>query len=329
MKRFRAKRRLRLKFKLRLKPVLMLIGILLAYQLITTVVTNVRLMSSNEDFLLMLLQDGNHHLKYEKQTKNVFNQAFKLLTSFDLKEPTTILSTLAYYETDTYELDTIRLLDDRTYYVTDPKKDEKISDPRVYIYNSHQLENYDSASYQDFNIKPGVMMASYILREKLKELGIGAIVEEGNITDFLNINGWDYSYSYEASRYFIKNAMEKHDSIELFIDIHRDAIIKSAGTIAIDGKNYAKLLFVVGLEHQNYQKNLDLADKFNLSFEKTHRGLSRGVITKQGAFVNGIYNQDLSPNMMLLEVGGYENTIDEVLNSLEVVAQKIKEHLNG
>ena len=84
-----------------------------------------------------------------------------------------------------------------------------INKPKVYIYNSHQLENYSSANYEAYNITPNVMMASYLLREKLNDLGINTIVEESDITEFIRINNWNYNYSYMASRYYIEDAMKK------------------------------------------------------------------------------------------------------------------------
>ena len=55
---------------------------------------------------------------------------------------------------------------------------------------------------------------------------------------------------------------------------------------------------------------------------------SRGVLQKEGAGVNGIYNQDISKNAVLLELGGNENTITEVLNTIEIISTIIKEHIN-
>ena len=49
---------------------------------------------------------------------------------------------------------------------------------------------------------------------------------------------------------------------------------------------------------------------------------------KQGYGVNGVYNQDLASNVILIEIGGHENNIDEVNNTLDLVADAIKEYLN-
>ena len=55
--------------------------------------------------------------------------------------------------------------------------------------------------------------------------------------------------------------------------------------------------------------------------------LTRGVITKSGKNVDGIYNQDISPKMILLELGGHESTIEEVMNTTNIVSDIIKELL--
>ena len=172
------------------------------------------------------------------------------------------------------------------------------------------------------------MMASYILKEKLNSFNIPSIVEEGNITEFIRLNNWNYNYSYLASRYFMNNAIESNKSLKYFIDIHRDSVTTNLSTVLINEKSYAKILFVVGLEHSNYQKNLDLATKINDKIASSYQNLSKGVLTKQGANVNGIYNQDLSPNAILVEIGGYENEIDEVYNTVEVLSKVLKEIIN-
>ena len=50
---------------------------------------------------------------------------------------------------------------------------------------------------------------------------------------------------------------------------------------------------------------------------------------KQGANVNGIYNQDISPNTLLIEVGGVDNTIEEVYNTMNAIADVLAKHIKG
>ena len=74
------------------------------------------------------------------------------------------------------------------------------------------------------------------------------------------------------------------------------------------------------LDQVFYQKNLDLANNINNLFNKYYPGLSRGVYKKEGANVNGIYNQDISSNAMLIELGGVDNNIEEVINSINAIS---------
>ena len=98
-------------------------------------------------------------------------------------------------------------------------------------------------------------------------------------------------------------------------------------TIIINDKTYARILFVVGLEHKNYQSNLDLANKLNSLFNEHYQGLSRGVLKKEGQNVNGIYNQDLSNNSILIELGGVDNNINEVLNTINAISDILEKYI--
>ena len=148
-----------------------------------------------------------------------------------------------------------------------------------------------------------------------------------NYLDVLNTNGWKYGYSYKASRILLENAYKKNPSLDFFIDLHRDAASYDRTVTEIDGKKYAKILFVVGLEHENYEPNLQLARTLNERIKKIAPTLSRGVLEKKGPGVNGKYNQDFNKNTILIEVGGQYNYIEEVNNTLKIIAKVIYEYL--
>ena len=281
---------------------------------------NIKLYSSNEEFIMNLLNDYNYYKKYED--KNIIKKINNYLYNVNLNEPVTLLENMFNYEsTSEYYPEVLETI---TKHINDPTNDV-IDNPIVYIYNSHQLENYDSSNYEPYNITPNVMMASYLLKEKLNNYNIPTIVEEGNINEFIKINNWDYNYSYIASRYFIEEAKRKYPSIKYFIDIHRDSVTKEYSTAIINDMSYAKVLFVVGLDHDNYKGNLDFANNVN---NRLINGISKGIIKKSGPNVNGIYNQDISSNALLIEVGGYQNKIDEVYNTIDVLANTLKEVIN-
>ena len=209
------------------------------------------------------------------------------------------------------------------------KVNENMKEPLVYIYNTHESEEYKLDYKYDYSIIPNVKLASYILQEKLENLGINSIVETSSVKDILNQNNWAYRNSYKASRVLLEKIYEEKKSLKYFIDLHRDSSGYEKTLLDKDDKKYARVLFVVGLEHDNYEDNLSLANNLNNRLEKSLPGISRGISKKEGLGVNGIYNQDFSKNCILIEIGGVDNNINEVSNTInvlgEVLASYIKE----
>lgn len=188
--------------------------------------------------------------------------------------------------------------------------------PLIYIYNSHQGEEYASSTLAEYTVAPTVMFADYIFQDVLEKNNYKAIVEEASIKEILNMNSWKYAYSYMASRVLLEDAKNKNPSLKYFVDIHRDSLEKGRTTIEIEGKKFAKTIFLIGLENENYEENLSFTEKINNLLNEKYPGLSKGIYKKGGPGVNGVYNQDFSKRAILIEIGGYENTPSEVLNSV-------------
>lgn len=196
---------------------------------------------------------------------------------------------------------------------------EEIIRPKVYIYCTHENEAYNDS-------KTTVKDAARLLKDEFSKYNVDVFIEDGNITDFLITNNMDYGYSYVASRYFIENNI-KNNNYNLIIDLHRDAISHEASFIYFNDIPYAKILFVVGEEQENYQENYDLALKLNEIINSKYPNISRGVMLKSGPYVNGIYNQDLSNKMILLELGGDNNSVDEIKNTIQIIAPILGDYL--
>ena len=171
-------------------------------------------------------------------------------------------------------------------------------------------------------------MASYLLKEKLIDVGISTIVEDTNLTEFLELNNWSHANSYRASRIFMLDKKNTYSSLKYYIDIHRDSVSKNISTTKINNKLYARILFVVGKEHNNWEKNLEVVTEINKIAESSYPGLSRGIYKKEGPNVNGIYNQDISPNTILIELGGVDNTIDEVMCTINALTDILSTYIN-
>lgn len=187
--------------------------------------------------------------------------------------------------------------------------------PVIYLYNSHPTEEYQATTLGEYSINPTVIMNNYILEDIFNKRGYKTLVEETSVKDILENNNWNYASSYKASRQLIESAKVNYPTLKYYIDIHRDSLEKEKTTITIDGKEYAKLIFLLGLENPNYQENNEFIEKINNKVNDYYPGLSKGIYKKEGPGVNGIYNEDFSNRLILLEIGGYENTPSEVLNT--------------
>ena len=207
------------------------------------------------------------------------------------------------------------------------KVNNSMNDPVVYIYNTHESEEYKLDYKYEYSIIPNVKLASYVLQEKLGNLGVNSIVETSSIKEILNQNNWIYKNSYKASRILLEKNYQETKSLEYFIDIHRDSSTYEKTIIEYNGLKYARILFVIGLEHNNYQYNLDLASKLNAMLDNKIPGISRGISKKEGLGVNGIYNQDFSNNCILIEIGGIENNIYEVSNTINILGEVLASYI--
>ena len=154
-------------------------------------------------------------------------------------------------------------------------------------------------------------------KRRLEKLGISVIQEENKVSDFLSLG----LSSYDISRSFVQNIMEKESDIKYYIDIHRDSVNDTK--VTINNKPYAKILFVLGLDNPYYIKNKTILLQMNEYLNTNYPGISKGIYEKRGVGVDGKYNQDLSSNVLLIEIGGVNNNIEEVNNSTEIISLMI------
>lgn len=276
--------------------------------------SNQQSMTSNSPFVKQLLQDSNYHLLYEKQEKNLFKKFINFWSGGEPSEPVTLLANVfAYQEQDLKEEEIPPMFSYINNLVIDT--------PRIYIYSTHPTEGYVGEKVEGYDIAPGVLMASAILQDKLNEMGLATIVEENSAATYIKEHNLSYEDSYVATREFVSNMLKKHNNFDLIIDLHRDAgVPKSATTVEIDGKSYAKIMFVM----KNTLPNIKKAQEISDIAERLYPGISRGIYDKR----NSKFNQDLNENMVLMELGSNYNTVEEVLNTIDALTNIIKEYLN-
>lgn len=196
------------------------------------------------------------------------------------------------------------------------------SKPIIYIYNTHDTEKYSVPFISDYSVTPTVKMVSYIFKEHLNNEGISVLVENKKIKDYLTKHKLNYYGCYDASRSYIKQASKNND-FKILIDLHRDSVKYKQTLYTKDNKKYAKVMFVVTTKHKSYKKNLKFAEYLNSKLNQDYKGLSRGIYKRSDV----IFNQDLNDNAILIELGGVDNQIEELNNTLEILSKIIKEYL--
>ena len=85
------------------------------------------------------------------------------------------------------------------------KEEDESKEPIIYIYNTHDEEEYEHNYINSYNISPNVKLASYYLQEQLNNMGIISIVEERSVADLVRKNDWVYSKSYDVSRIYLED----------------------------------------------------------------------------------------------------------------------------
>lgn len=277
-----------------------------------------------DDLFLSNLVASSSNIKGNGISSNIVNYVIDL----DLFNPLNLLENnykgLVEKESNLVQVDSIKEVEND---IKDEVVIKEEPNPIIYIYNTHQSEEYTSNNLSPHNIKPTVLVASYMLQENLKKEGITSIVEESNISELLRINNWNYASSYRITKMLLEQAKKDNPSLKYYIDLHRDSISKDKTTITIGDKNYAKVLFLLGLENPNYKENQKVISRLNTIINEKYPGLSKGIYEKGGSGVNGVYNQDFSINCILIEVGGVDNSIDEVSNTIDAISYMLKTYI--
>ena len=301
-----------------IKKSLFIMTFLLSIFFTIRLLASISIKDQQDEFLTFLLENQNIYLEDKRQGFSYFHKMMMKLLNIDLASPLTFLN--RDYKGLTSNT-VVKLKKSETNKKIETKKEK----PTIYIYNTHQTEEYKPTSYLEYSVNPNVLMASYILEEQLSKKGHVVLVEEESVSKLRTTLGLNYAGSYKVTRSMMENAKKNNPTLKYYIDLHRDSLTRDKTTLTVDGKSYAKILFIVGLENSNYQENLDFTNKISDLLNQKVKGLSKGIYKKEGPLVNGVYNQDFSNRVILIELGGNENTIDEVYRSLIVLGEVLDE----
>ena len=203
--------------------------------------------------------------------------------------------------------------------------------PKVLIVHTHATEAYTQTPGTEYEED-----AAYrTLDERYNLISIGKevarVLEAGGISVLHDCSYHDYpSYngSYGNARVSIEDYLRQYPSIQMVLDIHRDASDGADGSqlntsATVGGQQSAQLLVVVGTDaggnyHPNWQQNLSLALKLSAVLERADPGVTRPVSLRSSRF-----NMDLTPGSLLIEVGAAGDTQEEALLAANALARGI------
>lgn len=202
--------------------------------------------------------------------------------------------------------------------------------PTVLILHTHTSESYtytggyvEDTAYRTLDQDYNMVSIGQALAEELEKAGI-CVLHDQTVHDYPSYNG-----SYVHSRTAVSSYLEQYPSIRLVLDLHRDAMEDSSGNqvavkCSVGEQEAAKLMLVIGANHDGWEENMALAVKLQARLEQLYPGICRPI-----AFRAQRFNQDLSDGALLIEVGAAGNTRQQALYSVKLLSQAIIDLQNG
>lgn len=202
--------------------------------------------------------------------------------------------------------------------------------PQVLIYHSHTTEAYtmdgtdiyeESDSSRTTDPRFNMVRIGEEMKAVFEEAGL-EVIHDDTLYDYPV-----YSGAYTRSAEGIAAILKKYPTIQLVLDVHRDALVGSDGTIykTVAGtvENCAQIMMVVGSDaggqaHDNWRNNLSLAVGVQRAALDGYGTLIRPIVLRSSRF-----NQQMSTGSILVEVGSHGNTLQEAITAARLFAQTI------
>ena len=199
--------------------------------------------------------------------------------------------------------------------------------PQILIIHTHATEAYtpdgsDVYTPSDQNSRTldenyNMIRVGNEMERVFTEMGLSVLHDKG-VYDYPAYNG-----AYSRSGAAIQKYLAQYPSIQLVLDVHRDALVGSDNTVykavtKVDGVKTAQVMLVLGSgsTHPNWMENLALAARIQRSMDTLYPTLARPMTLR-----SSVYNQNLTPGSLLVEVGTHGNTLQEALNGARCFAR--------
>ena len=210
--------------------------------------------------------------------------------------------------------------------VENAKSTLRMDEPLILVLHTHTSECYLPASGEThlFNGQGDIVKVGKRLVDVLNSKYKIPTIHCDRIHD-----QYPWHEAYQRSQVTVQEYLTKYPSIKIVIDVHRDGTPGLEHSTVIDGERTARVMLVIGtnrmgLEHPDWEKNLAFAEKVKAETDRIFPGLSLGIIKADAR-----YNQHLSKQAIIAEMGGENCTLDEALYAAayfaEVIANIVKQ----
>ena len=143
-----------------------------------------------------------------------------------------------------------------------------------------------------------------------------------------------YTTSYKKSLESVTKALSEHPSIEVVIDLHRDAIYGTNGekvrpVATVNGEDCAQVMLVCGtdeggLPHPDWKQNLSFGAKIQAVLQQNYPKLARPLDLRRERF-----NTHTTKNSVIFEIGGHGNSPEEAIRGARYAAQAVSDVLKS
>ena len=200
--------------------------------------------------------------------------------------------------------------------------------PKVLIYHTHSQEGFIDSVPGD----PGTTilgMGTYLTELLNDTYGIETIHHEG-VYDLVD-GKLDRSMAYELAEPQIQKILAENPSIEVVIDLHRDGVAEGTHLAAeIKGKPTAQIMFFNGLSRTKangniaYLPNPYIEDNLAFSLQLQIAAANKYPGFTRHIYLRGYrYNMHFKPKTLLIEAGAQTNTVEEMRNAMEILAETL------
>ena len=205
--------------------------------------------------------------------------------------------------------------------------DQSGEGPKVLIYHTHSQEAFaDSRKGEESDTIVGV--GEYLAQLLNETYQIPTLHHKG-VYDLID-GKLDRSRAYELALPEVEKILKENPSIEVVIDLHRDGVGDSTHLVEeINGKSTAQIMFFNGMSRTKangpieYLKNPYIEDNLAFSLQmqlaaQKYPGFTRRIYLKSYR-----YNMHVTPKTLLVEAGAQTNTVEEMRNAMEILAETL------